>query len=62
MIGPATNTRVELGLNMKGVEAGPRLLAQPAGGMCNYKVKLTDAEEVDGELVAWIRQAYDSAG
>jgi hypothetical protein len=29
MIGPATKTRVEVGLNMKGVEATPRLLAQP---------------------------------
>ena len=31
MIGPATNTRVELGLNMKGVPATDRLLEQPPG-------------------------------
>ena len=30
--------------------------------MCQYKVKLTDAGEVDGELLAWIRRAYDAAG
>jgi hypothetical protein len=29
--------------------------------MCQYKVKLTGAAEVDAELVGWIRQAYDSA-
>jgi hypothetical protein len=62
MIGPATKSRVELGLNMKGVEATPRLLALPAGGMCQYKVHVTEAAEVDPELIAWIRQAYDSAG
>lgn len=62
MIGPATNARVEVGLNLKGVEPTDRLAAQPPGGMCNYKVKLTDASEVDEELIAWIRQAYDSAG
>jgi hypothetical protein len=62
MLGPATNTTVEVGLNMKGVEGTDRLAAQPAGGMCNYKVRLTDPNEVDTELVAWIRQAYDSAG
>jgi len=62
MIGPATNTRVEVGLNMKSVEGGPRLIAQPAGGMCNFKVKLTDPTEVDDELVAWIKQAYDGSG
>ena len=62
MIGPATNTRVEVGLNMKGVKGTERLTELPAGQMCQYKVKLTDASEVDKELIAWIRQAYDSAG
>jgi hypothetical protein len=62
MIGPATKTRIEVGLNMKGVEATPRLLAQPPGGMCQYKVNVTDAAEVDPELIAWIRQAYEGAG
>jgi Domain of unknown function (DUF5655)/Domain of unknown function (DUF4287) len=62
MIGPATNARVEVGLNMKGVDGTERLLAQPPGGMCNYKVKLTSADEVDAELVGWISQAYQSAG
>ncbi len=62
MIGPATKTRVEVGLNMKGVEGTARLLVQPPGGMCQYKVNVTDAAEVDPELIAWIRQAYDAAG
>jgi hypothetical protein len=61
MLGPATSTRVELGLNMKGVEPTARLLAQPAGGMCNYKVKLSSPEEVDAEVIAWIRQAFDAS-
>lgn len=62
MIGPATNTRVEVGLNMKGVSATDRLVQLPAGQMCNYRVKLTDAKEVDAELIAWIKTAYDAAG
>jgi predicted transport protein len=62
MIGPATNTRVEVGLNMKGVKASDRLLELPAGQMCNYKVKLTAADEVDAELIDWIKTAYDAAG
>jgi hypothetical protein len=61
MIGPATNSRVEVGLNMKGVPGGTRLVQLPPGGMCQYKVKLTSAQEVDEELLAWIRHAYDSA-
>jgi len=61
MIGPATNTRVEVGLNMKGVSATQRLVEMPAGGMCNYKIKLSSAAEIDAELVAWIRRAFDGA-
>jgi hypothetical protein len=62
MIGPATNTRVEVGINMKGVPGTDRLLEQAPGGMCQYKVRLGDAMEVDDELIRWVRQAYDAAG
>jgi hypothetical protein len=62
MIGPGTNTRVDVGLNMKDVPATGRLVAEKPGGMCQYKVKLTDPKEVDTELVSWIRRAYDAAG
>jgi len=62
MLGPGTRGRVELGLNMKGLEGTDRLIAQEPGGMCQYKVFLSSMEEVDAELIAWLRQAYDSAG
>ncbi len=62
MVGPATNTRVEVGLNMKDVPGTSRLEALPPGGMCQYRVKLTAASEVDKELIGWIQKAYDAAG
>lgn len=62
MLGPATNTRFELGLNMKGVEGTDRLEAQAPGGMCQFKVKMTGADDVDDAVAAWLRQAYDQAG
>lgn len=61
MIGPATNTRVEVGLNLKGLAATERLLEMPPNSMCNYKVKVTNADEVDDTLIAWLRQAFESA-
>jgi hypothetical protein len=61
MIGPATNTRVEVGLNMKEEPGTARLEVQPPKGMCSHKVKVTDAAQVDAELIAWIRKAYDGA-
>jgi hypothetical protein len=62
MIGPKTNTRFEVGINGKDLKKTPRLLEQPKGSMCNYIVNLTDAKEVDSELVAWLQSAYEGAG
>ncbi len=62
MVGPGTKQRLEVGLNIKGVKASDRLQEVPAGGMCQFKVFLSGEEEVDRELMAWVRQAYDSAG
>jgi hypothetical protein len=30
--------------------------------MCSHKVRLESVEQVDDELVGWLRQAYDRAG
>jgi hypothetical protein len=62
MIGPATKTRVEVGINSKTLEATDRLIGMPPEGMCQFKVNVTDASQVDAELIAWIKQAYDAAG
>jgi fructose-1,6-bisphosphatase/sedoheptulose 1,7-bisphosphatase-like protein len=62
MIGPATNTRVEVGLNVKGLKPHQRLQELPAGQMCNYKIKITELDEVDAQLINWLKAAYDAAG
>ena len=62
MIGPKTNTRFEVGINAKDFKKNARLVEQPKGSMCNYIVNLTDAKEVDAELVAWLKSAYEGAG
>lgn len=62
MIGPTTKTQVEVGINSKTLQAGERLVGLPPGGMCNFRVRLADVNEVDTELEAWLREAYESAG
>jgi hypothetical protein len=62
MIGPATKTRVEVGINSKTMEATDRLIGMPPGGMCQFKVNVTEVLQVDAELIAWIKQGYDAAG
>jgi hypothetical protein len=62
MIGPGTNTRVDVGINCKDLGADPRLLEQPKGSMCNYIVRVSDAEHVDSVLLDWLRLAFETAG
>jgi hypothetical protein len=62
MLGPATNTRFEVGINAKGIKPTDRLVAMPEKSMCQYKVKVAEPGEVDAELIGWIKQAYEAAG
>lgn len=62
MIGPGTKTRVDIGINLKDVKGTDRLVEQPPGGMCQYKVAVTDVREIDKDLIGWVKQAYDAAG
>ena len=61
MLGPATKDQLELGLNVKELPAHARLKALPAGGMCNYSLRLGSTAELDAPLLAWVRAAYDAA-
>ncbi len=61
MVGPATNSRIEMGLNMKDIPPTSRLEQNPPGGMCQYKVKITSLSDVDEELITWIQIAYNAA-
>jgi hypothetical protein len=60
----STGTRLDLGLRLKSPAPSDRLeAAQGVGsGSINYKVSLSAADEVDAELIAWLRQAYEGAG
>ena len=62
MVGPATNTKLEIGINLKGVDLPRRFVVVPPGGMCQFKVRLEQASEVDSEVVAVLRRAYEAAG
>ena len=62
LVQPSTKTRMDLGLNMKGVAPQGRL--EEAGkwnAMCTHRVKLASAEDVDDEVLSWITQAWDGA-
>lgn len=62
MLGPKTVERAELGINLKEAVAGERVVAQKPGGMCQYAIALARPEDVDAEVLAVLRRAYDAAG
>ena len=61
VVTPATKSRVDLGLNLKGEAGTLRLAEEKPGGMCTHKIKLQAVEEVDDEVKAWLKAAYERA-
>lgn len=61
VVTPATKTRVDLGLNLKGEPGTLRLAEEKPGSMCTHKIRLQAAGEVDAEVKAWLEAAYQRA-
>ena len=61
VVTPATKSRIDLGLNLKGESGTLRLIEEKPGGMCTHKIKLQAPEEVDDEVKAWLKAAYERA-
>jgi len=63
LLQPSTATRLDVGLVLPDAEETPRL--RPAGsfgsGRISHRVSLAHEDEVDAELIAWLRDAYDVA-
>lgn len=62
LIKPATKTRIDLGLKIKDKPTTDRLEnSGPFGTMCTHRVKLSEANEIDQELIDWLKEAYEKA-
>jgi predicted transport protein len=62
VIQPSTRTRVDLGLKLPGVAPTDRLLAAGGFGSGNvtHRVALASLDDIDDQLIGWIRSAYES--
>lgn len=61
LIEAATQSRVDVGLQLKGVPVAGRLEKYPST-MCTHRVKLEPGATIGNELKGWLKQAYDAAG
>lgn len=61
-LNPASKTRFEIGFNLKGVAAEGKLEAEKPEAMCSHKIHIADIQDIDQEVIGWIRKAFDLAG
>ena len=62
LVQPTTATRIDVGINLKGVPATKRLEAAGSfNAMVSHRVRIEKAAEVDDELVAWLKSAYEAS-
>ncbi len=63
LIQPSTKTRMDIGLKLKGKDLTERLEDSGIfGAMCTHRVRLTALNQVDAELIGWLKEAYEAAG
>lgn len=61
-IHPSTATRMDIGLQLKGAAPAGRLEAAGSwNAMVTHRVRIEKASDVDAELEAWLKKAYDAA-
>lgn len=62
LVQPTTATRVDVGINLKGIKPTARLEASGSfNSMVTHRVRIEDSKQVDAELIGWLKQAYESA-
>ncbi len=62
MIGPATKTQVEIGINVKELPPNERLKVMPPASMCQYSTRISSVEEIDDALLGWVKAGFNAAG
>lgn len=63
IIQPSTKDRLDVGLNIKGVEPSGNVLASGSwNAMCTHRIKVEDEKMINKDLISWIKKAYDQAG
>lgn len=59
LITPATKSRIDLGLALKGEDATNRL--ETYNAMCSHRVRLESMDNFDDQVKGWMRLAYERA-
>lgn len=62
LIQPTTKSRIDIGINLKGVAPGGKLEASGSfNSMVSHRVRVESSSDVTKELIGWLKKAYDAA-
>lgn len=62
LIQPSTKKRIDLGLKLNDMPHTGRLeTSGPFGTMCTHRVQITKLNQIDDELLGWLKEAYEQA-
>ena len=62
IVQPSTKTRVDVGIDLKGVAPTDRLESSGSfNAMVSHRVRITKVADVDREFADWLRCAYDAS-
>jgi len=62
LVQPSTKTRIDLGIKIKDKAPKGRLeTSGPFGTMCTHRVQLTDINQVDEEVISYLKEAYEKS-
>ncbi len=59
---PSTPERFDIGIKLKGIAPNERLEASGSwNAMVTHRVQISDPQQIDDQILAWLKQAYDAA-
>jgi len=62
IVQPSAAERLDIGLKLKGVKPTERLEAAGSwNAMVTHRVRISNPKEINAEVLAWLKQAYDAA-
>lgn len=63
IIQPSTKTRLDVGLNIKGIAASGNVEEGKSwNAMCTHRIRVEEEKTINKDLINWIKQAYEQAG
>ena len=63
IVQPSVAERLDIGIKLKSVAPTKRFEAAGSwNAMVTHRVRITDPKQIDKEVLAWLKQAYDATG